>query len=82
MTTLIKTADFIESVYEAIQYISYYHPKDFLKAMKHAYDIIKIPDQEVAKNRKTLDNQDKIRGSILASTGYMAIVLYVRIPVL
>ena len=39
--------------------------------MKHAYDIIKIPDQEVAKNRKTLDNQDKIRGSILASTGYM-----------
>ena len=39
MTTLIKTADFIESVCDAIQYISYYHPRDFLKAMKHAYDI-------------------------------------------
>lgn len=47
MSTLIKTADFIESVYEAIQYISYYHPKDFLKAMKHAYDIEKNPS---AKN--------------------------------
>ena len=47
MTTLIKTADFIESVCDAIQYISYYHPRDFLKAMKHAYDIEQNPS---AKN--------------------------------
>ena len=47
MTTLIKTADFIESVCDAIQFISYYHPKDFLKAMKHAYEIEQNPS---AKN--------------------------------
>ena len=39
MTTLIKTKDFIQSIEDALQFISYYHPRDFLKAMKHAYDI-------------------------------------------
>ena len=43
MTTLIKTKDFIQSVEDAIQFISYYHPQDFLKAMKHAYDIEQNP---------------------------------------
>lgn len=38
MATVIKQQDFIDSVYESLQYISYYHPKDFLDAMKKAYD--------------------------------------------
>ena len=52
MTTLIKTADFIESVCDAIQYISYYHPQDFLKAMKHAYDIEQNPSAKNAEVRQ------------------------------
>lgn len=34
----IKAEDFIESVADAFQYISYYHPKDFVQAMTAAYE--------------------------------------------
>jgi len=34
----INADDIIESVADALQYISYYHPKDFIDAMKSAYD--------------------------------------------
>ncbi|MCF1430230.1 MAG: fumarate hydratase [Shewanella sp.] len=34
---VIKQADFIESIADALQYISYYHPKDFVDAMTEAY---------------------------------------------
>jgi fumarate hydratase class I len=36
--TTIRQEDFISSVADALQYISYYHPKDFIQAMKEAYD--------------------------------------------
>ncbi|MBV7315058.1 fumarate hydratase [Shewanella sp. NIFS-20-20] len=36
--TQIKQADFIESIADALQYISYYHPKDFIDAMNDAYE--------------------------------------------
>ena len=35
--TLIKQADLIESVAAALQYISYYHPSDYLQALGAAY---------------------------------------------
>ena len=35
--TIIKKADFIDSIEDALQYISYYHPLDFVKAMEKAY---------------------------------------------
>lgn len=34
---LIKTQDFIESVADALQYISYYHPEDYIRALAAAY---------------------------------------------
>jgi len=37
MTTVIKEADFIESVADALQFISYYHPVDFIQAVHQAY---------------------------------------------
>jgi fumarate hydratase class I len=37
MTTIIKQADLIESVADALQYISYYHPMDYIKALGEAY---------------------------------------------
>ena len=36
--TVIKQQDFIDSIFEALQFISYYHPLDFVNAMKLAYD--------------------------------------------
>ena len=36
--TLIKQADFIESVADALQFISYYHPTDYIQALAAAYE--------------------------------------------
>ena len=36
--TIIKKDDLIQSVADALQYISYYHPKDFIDAVNHAYE--------------------------------------------
>ncbi|WP_108651147.1 fumarate hydratase [Dongshaea marina] len=35
--TIIKKQDFIDSVADALQYISYYHPLDFVQALDKAY---------------------------------------------
>jgi len=38
MTTIIREADLIESVADALQYISYYHPMDYIRALGAAYE--------------------------------------------
>ena len=38
MTTLIRQDDIIASVADALQFISYYHPKDFIDAVHQAYE--------------------------------------------
>ena len=35
--TVIRQEDLIESVADALQFISYYHPLDFIRAMEEAY---------------------------------------------
>lgn len=36
--SVIKTDDFIQSIQDSLQYISYYHPPDFISAVAEAYD--------------------------------------------
>ena len=36
--TIIKQEDFIQSVTDALQYISYYHPADYIHALAEAYE--------------------------------------------
>ena len=43
MTVIIKEADLIESVADALQYISYYHPMDYIKALGAAYEVEQGP---------------------------------------
>src|SRR5687767_2504302 len=43
MTTIIKEADLIESVADALQYISYYHPMDYIQALGAAYEAERGP---------------------------------------
>ena len=40
---VIKKQDFIDSVADALQYISYYHPLDFVQAMEKAYHLEQSP---------------------------------------
>ena len=35
--SVIRQDDFIDSVADALQFISYYHPLDFVKAVNEAY---------------------------------------------
>ncbi|RUO40751.1 fumarate hydratase [Pseudidiomarina aestuarii] len=44
---IIRQADFIESIADALQYISYYHPLDFVQALEQAYH---REQSEAAKN--------------------------------
>ncbi|WP_295885720.1 fumarate hydratase [uncultured Thiohalocapsa sp.] len=36
--TTIRQTDLIQSVADALQYISYYHPPDYIRALAHAYE--------------------------------------------
>jgi fumarate hydratase class I len=38
MTTTIKQEDFIQSIADALQFISYYHPKDYIAHLARAYE--------------------------------------------
>ena len=44
MTVTIREADLIESVADALQFISYYHPMDYIRALGEAYE----PEQSPA----------------------------------
>jgi fumarate hydratase class I len=39
----IKQDDLIQSVADALQYISYYHPPDYIRALSHAYEAEESP---------------------------------------
>lgn len=43
MTTTIKYADLVESVAAALQYISYYHPSDYIAHLARAYELEQSP---------------------------------------
>ena len=36
--TIIRESDLIDSIAEALQYISYFHPADFIRAMSAAWE--------------------------------------------
>ncbi len=43
MTVAIKQEDFIQSIADSLQFISYYHPVDFIQAMATAYEYEESP---------------------------------------
>ncbi len=43
MTTLIKEDDFIQSIADAVQFISYYHPADYISHLARAYETEESP---------------------------------------
>ena len=40
--TVIKQEDVVQSIADALQYISYYHPTDFIRAMRQAWDRLRV----------------------------------------
>ncbi len=46
--TVIKQEDLIQSVADALQFISYYHPVDFIRAMREAWEVEESPAAKAA----------------------------------
>ncbi|MDP6376263.1 MAG: fumarate hydratase [Pseudomonadales bacterium] len=46
--TVIKQDDLIQSIADALQFISYYHPVDFIRAMREAYECEESPAARAA----------------------------------
>ena len=44
--TTIKKSDFIQSIADGFQFISYYHPQDYIQALAKAYDREQSPDRK------------------------------------
>ena len=55
--TAIKQEDLIQSVADAFQYISYYHPLDYIKALGEAYEREESPAAKaaIAEHQKWID---------------------------
>ena len=43
MTTLVRHADFVDSIAAALQYISFYHPADYIAHLARAYELEQGP---------------------------------------
>ena len=54
--TVIQKDDFINSIASAFQFISYYHPKDFVDAV---YEAWKKEKKENSENNKKESKEDK-----------------------
>src|ERR1051325_7895709 len=49
LLTTIKRADLVQSIADALQFISYYHPADYLRALGRAYEREQSPAAPIAK---------------------------------
>ncbi|MDH3315603.1 MAG: fumarate hydratase [Gammaproteobacteria bacterium] len=77
--TTIKKEDFIQSVADALQYISYYHPLDYISALGEAYEREESPAARDAMAQILMNSRMSAEGRrpICQDTGI--VVVYVRV---
>ncbi len=77
--TIIKKEDFIQSVADALQYISYYHPLDYISALGEAYEREESPAAKDAMAQILMNSRMSAEGQrpICQDTGI--VVVYVRV---
>ena len=83
MTTVIRQSDLIESVADALQYISYYHPVDFIQAMNEAYEKEANPAAKDAMAQILINSRMCAEGKrpICQDTGIVTVFLHVGMKV-
>ncbi|WP_018716395.1 fumarate hydratase [Arhodomonas aquaeolei] len=83
MTTTIKQDDLIQSVADALQYISYYHPKDFIDAVHEAYQREENPAARDAMAQILVNSRMCAEGHrpICQDTGIVTVFLKVGMDV-
>ncbi|OZG72050.1 fumarate hydratase [Hahella sp. CCB-MM4] len=77
MTTVIRQEDLIESVFDALQFISYYHPVDFIKAVHAAYEREESPAAKDALAQILINSRMCAQGHrpICQDTGIVSVFL-------
>ena len=83
MTTLIKNEDLIQSVADALQYISYYHPIDFIQAVHGAYEREESPAAKDAMAQILINSRLCAEGKrpICQDTGIVCVFLKIGMQV-
>ncbi|MDR5905908.1 fumarate hydratase [Franzmannia qiaohouensis] len=81
--TVIRQDDLIQSVADALQYISYYHPKDFIDAMHEAYQREENPAAKDAIAQILINSRMCALGHrpICQDTGIVTVFLHVGMNV-
>jgi fumarate hydratase class I len=81
--TVIKQEDLIQSIADALQFISYYHPLDFIRAMREAYDKEESPAAKAALTQVLVNSRMCALGKrpICQDTGIVNVLLEVGMEV-
>ncbi len=81
--TLIRQQDVIQSVADALQYISYYHPLDYIQAVHRAYEREESPAAKDAMAQILTNSRMCAEGKrpICQDTGVVVIFVYVGMDV-
>ena len=81
--TVIRQQDVIQSVADALQYISYYHPMDYIQAVYRAYEREESPAAKDAMAQILTNSRMCAEGRrpICQDTGVVAIFVYVGMDV-
>ena len=81
--TVIRQDDFIDSVADALQFISYYHPLDFVKAVNEAYEREQNPAARDAMAQILINSRMCAQGHrpICQDTGIVTVFLKIGMDV-
>ncbi len=81
--TTIRQEDFIQSIADALQFISYYHPVDFIKAMNEAYQYEQSPAAQNAIAQILINSLMAAEGHrpICQDTGIVVVFLKIGMQV-
>lgn len=81
--TVIREADLIESIADALQFISYYHPVDFIKAVNAAYEREQNPAAKDAMAQILINSRMCAEGHrpICQDTGIVSVIMKIGMDV-
>lgn len=84
MTTIVKQEDLITSIADALQFISYYHPVDFIQAVHEAYEKEENPAAKDAMAQILINSRMCAEGHrpICQDTGIVTVFVNVGMQVL
>lgn len=76
---IIKQSDFIQSIEHALQFISYYHPVDFIESMTAAYEREENPAAKAAMRQILINSRMSAEGHrpMCQDTGIVCVYVYV-----